>query len=354
MQTPFLAPSPAPTSPWKVFYILLVTLGAVVFINRQGLFNYWQQAHQQVLSFQVEAQAIPQWLQDGEAQLDAVLEKANQRTSDLAQYLFFAPAETIEVSRSEVPQPEKTAALVNPKSNATVDPQLLAARRQTDGRFELTTNDRVLLIGDSMMQGIAPFISRALRHDYGIDSLDISRQSTGLAYPNFFDWPGTVSKTLATGDYNTMIVFLGANDTWDMILDKRFEPFGSERWQNVYASRVNEILTTAAQHQVRVIWLGVPVMGRAKINKGVPILNAAYQAETQKIGAFSRFVPTAALLTDDLEHYSKFKTLPDRGQVAVRTEDGVHFTAPGQRILAQLVLDQFVLPEKTTATKATP
>lgn len=354
MNTSSLAPTSKPLSPWKVLYILFLTLGAVVFLNRQGLFNYWQQAHQQVLSFQVEAQAIPQWLQDGEAKLDTGLEKANQRTRDLAQYLFFSPAEPIEVSRGETPQPEKAAVASGPKSNTAIDPQLLAARRQTDGRYQLTSNDRVLLIGDSMMQGIAPFISRSLRHDYGIDSLDISRQSTGLAYPKFFDWPGTVSKTLASGDYSTMIVFLGANDTWDMILDKRFEPFGSERWQSVYASRVNEILTTAAQHQVRVIWLGVPVMGRAKINKGVPILNAAYQSEAQKLGAFSRFVPTAALLTDDLEHYSKFKTLPDRGQVAVRTEDGVHFTAPGQRLLAQLVLDQFVLPEKTTATKATP
>ena len=72
-----------------------------------------------------------------------------------------------------------------------------------------------------------------------------------------------------------LVVFLGANDTWDMIL-VQIRGFGTDRWQSNYLERVQNIVQTAHQQHVRVIWLGAPNMGRDKINRGVKVLNNLY------------------------------------------------------------------------------
>ena len=46
------------------------------------------------------------------------------------------------------------------------------------------------------MQGVAPFVQKHLKQEYGVQSVNLSKQSTGLSYPNFFDWPKTIEQTL--------------------------------------------------------------------------------------------------------------------------------------------------------------
>ncbi len=56
---------------------------------------------------------------------------------------------------------------------------------------------------------------------------------------------------------------------------------------------------------------------------------------------FARFVATDPTLTADGSSFTKFLDVPDRGNVMVRTDDGVHFTTQGHRLLANLTLTQF-------------
>jgi hypothetical protein len=67
-----------------------------------------------------------------------------------------------------------------------------------------------------MMQGVAPHVARALQNG-NVKSLDLSRQSTGLTYPGYFDWPTTIKNTISKERISVLVVFLGANDTWDMV-----------------------------------------------------------------------------------------------------------------------------------------
>ncbi|MGC6633391.1 DUF459 domain-containing protein, partial [Escherichia coli] len=74
----------------------------------------------------------------------------------------------------------------------------------------LSPKDKVLFAGDSMMQGVAPLLKRQLQTDYNISSIDLSKQSTGLAYPKFFNWPQTIANRLASDDsIKLLVVFLG-------------------------------------------------------------------------------------------------------------------------------------------------
>jgi len=49
------------------------------------------------------------------------------------------------------------------------------------------------------MQGVAPHVQKHLQQGYQIKSVNLSKQSTGLSYPGFFDWPKTIQETLASG-----------------------------------------------------------------------------------------------------------------------------------------------------------
>ncbi len=254
------------------------------------------------------------------------------------------------ISATDVPT--ATAKMVIPvdtkvnSETATADSQATAiADVMVDpaGPISLTPADQVLLIGDSLMQGVAPHVITSIKRKFGAQSVDLSRHSTGLTYPGFFNWPETVKSALTQQHYAAMIIFLGANDPWDMTISGKYIRFGSDKWKEIYSERVASILNMAAEHKTRVIWLGAPPMGREDLAHKVPVLNDIYSGEIAK-QPFARFIPTGPKLTTDGITFTKFIELPERGSVMVRTDDGVHFTAQGQRILAALTLDQFILP----------
>lgn len=230
-------------------------------------------------------------------------------------------------------------------------PEAIAAAQ---GPILLGTDDRILLVGDSLMQGLAPHLITNLKRKYKVESMDLSKHSTGLTYPAFFDWPATVEDAFELEDYTVVIVFLGANDPWDMTIHGRYIRFGSEPWAAVYRERVARIINTAATHRARLVWLGVPPLGREDLLGKAPTLNAIYAEEASKMPLFARFVATDPTLTADGSSFTKFLELPDRGSVMVRTDDGVHFTTQGHRLLANLTLTQFGAASDVAAPVAEP
>lgn len=213
------------------------------------------------------------------------------------------------------------------------------------GNIELEPQDRVLLIGDSLMQGLAPHLVARFKKKDQIQTVDMSRHSTGLTYPAFYNWPNAVKKAFSEQSYDVMIVFMGANDPWDMTVKGKYIRFASTRWNEIYSERVRTILQIASDHNTRVIWLSTPPMGRDDIKSKIPQLNALYKAEIEKFSATARFIDTAPVLTTDGVSYSRFIELPERGSVMLRTDDGIHFTTQGHRILSKLTLAQFRLPQ---------
>lgn len=213
------------------------------------------------------------------------------------------------------------------------------------GLIELEPQDRVLLIGDSLMQGLAPHLVARFKKKDQIQTVDMSRHSTGLTYPAFYNWPNAVKKAFSEQSFDVMIVFMGANDPWDMTVKGKYIRFASTRWNEIYSERVRTILQIANEHNTRVIWLSTPPMGRDDIKGKIPQLNALYKAEIAKFANNARFIETAPVLTTDGISYSRFIELPERGSVMLRTDDGIHFTTQGHRLLSKLTLAQFRLPQ---------
>lgn len=253
-------------------------------------------------------------------------------------------AETIAPVKPATQSPATTSTTVEnrPTPMPMADPGK-STLPEKDLPIELQAGDRVLLVGDSMMQGLGPHIVSSLSRNNAVQTVDLSRHSTGLAYPHYFDWPNTILQKLQSEKFALMMVFIGANDTWDIVIDGKYTSFGHPKWIDVYSSRVEKIILTAKAYNVRVLWLGAPPMGREKMVDRIPALNKIFSSAADKYPGVARYVDTAPTLTSDGKTFSKFIELPERGKVMVRADDGVHFTANGQRLLANLALSQLVL-----------
>ena len=354
---------------------LTLTAGLLVACKFEPLVQYWQQAHQTVLPVE-DVPRIPytpavqdalEMLGDtfhgitatGNARLVImgrvllagenalpVVEKPVQVVQTCPKPAQLATAPAHGVSRSSSAWASEMDAYVQTKA-----PGASSEEAEPRRGIEIKATERVLLAGDSMMQGVAPHLASMLRRQYGIESVDLSKQSTGLAYPSFFDWPATVRREFKTGHYKVLVMMLGANDTWDIIQKGRAVAFGSDSWKSAYSERVASILEAAQEHHVRVIWLGAPPMGREKMINRVPVLNEVYSREAAKHPGIAKFVPTGPVLSPDGNTFAKFLDLPRRGKVMVRSDDGVHFTSTGQRLLARLALAQFNLPQLAEDTQ---
>jgi uncharacterized protein len=192
---------------------------------------------------------------------------------------------------------------------------------------------KVLFAGDSMMQGVAPRVISQMRKDFpkGV-FVDASKPGTGLASKKYFDWPEKIRQESLKNDIQELVIFLGPNDPWDILEEKKRYAFPSESWKEKYRDRVDSVLDFARSQGIHVIWIGLPTMQDERINKGAKIENSIFQEEVQKY-KFD-YVATDDLLGSLDEPYTKYITDPKKGKLAVRQEDGVHFTHLGLRMIS--------------------
>ncbi|MBF7695368.1 SGNH/GDSL hydrolase family protein [Acinetobacter rathckeae] len=222
--------------------------------------------------------------------------------------------------------------------------QLLVAQAQQKAqddltqKFTLKANDQVFFAGDSMMQGVAPYVQKALLEQFQIKTVNLSKQSTGLAYPKLFDWPKTIKDTImANPQIKILVVFLGPNDPWDMPNPNggHYLKYESPEWEAVYRSRIAEIIQTANQQHVNVMWITPPNMRKPTLNKQMIYLSHVVADEVQKHKALS--LDSREILGSMNNIYSDY--FQDNGQaVKVRSADGIHFSPDGQKRIAHTIL----------------
>jgi hypothetical protein len=209
--------------------------------------------------------------------------------------------------------------------------------------------DSVLFVGDSLMQGVAPHVHASLYKHYAIRSLNLSRQSTGLAYPDFFDWPKRIKETFHEApEIKLMIVFLGPNDPWDFPhrKGKPYLKFKSEDWESVYRARIREVIEIARENGAKVFWLEVPCMRKKELDTSMSYLNRLFSEEVEKSGEL--FLPTGKILGCDEGQFSSFMNSNGKKKKS-RIDDGVHFTIAGQRKIADEILSLIHVTQEQAA-----
>ena len=207
--------------------------------------------------------------------------------------------------------------------------------------IRLGEGDRVLLIGDSMMQSLAPHIQRELLARHHIKSINRGKPSSGLRFPDYYNWPENLAAQLEENpDVRLIIVLLGANDPQDTpnpANPKHYMHFGTPEWEAYYRGEIRKILQTAAARGAQTLWIGPPLMKAPKYSKKITYLDQLIAEEVEN--AQQHYQNTNRLFAKADGSYTAF--LPDeRGKpVAVRKGDGIHFTGPGEKILTQRILE---------------
>jgi hypothetical protein len=111
--------------------------------------------------------------------------------------------------------------------------------------------------------------------------------------------------------------------------------FRSEKWGELYARRVDEMIGVLKAKGVPVLWVGLPSVRGTRATSEMVYLNDLYRGRAEKAGI--TYVDVWDGFVDDNGNYSNYG--PDfEGQTRrLRSGDGAHFTRAGARKLAHYV-----------------
>ncbi|SDQ34530.1 hypothetical protein SAMN05216487_1278 [Pseudomonas sp. UC 17F4] len=356
----------------KAFYAVVITTLLLFWLNQDSISLYCQQKYHQSCELPVLGQS-PAWRMGGnlthtlgdarDSFIDSLEKRSEQvlvakvETNDTVELPAPIPVVPVHLDKPPVPAhpvPVKVATTSAPVPATVATPvpqpaaQVAQAPLQAGTVVSLAAGDEVFLVGDSLMQGVAPHLANSLRKRYQIKSVNLSKQSTGLAYPGFFNWPQTVAKTLESEpNIRLMVIFLGPNDPWDMPQGKGkpFLRFKSPEWEVTYRQRIDSILDQAREHNVQVIWVGPPNMQKPKLSTAMAYLSGLYEQQT---GLYQQhYVSANPVLGYNDDSFSYTLQNAQGKRIKTRVDDGIHFTTTGQKLISERILSLIAFPGLT-------
>ena len=207
----------------------------------------------------------------------------------------------------------------------------------------------VLIVGDSDAGTFAPYLEGLLDETGLVDVQLDYVVSSGLARPDFHDWPAHLRDTLSTSDPDIIIVTFGGNDAQGLsepcpngagtcqlsvVVGQATESNKAE-WTAEYERRVDEVMDIMlSDPDRRVIWVGIPNAEDPAFTERLRIQDQAVRQALQDypdavfVDTWDRFNGRnggiAELIVDPRDGRAK----------PVRQSDGFHLNEDGAEILA--------------------
>jgi uncharacterized protein len=209
---------------------------------------------------------------------------------------------------------------------------------------------RVVVVGDSLAQGIGTFAERVFRPNL-VNVFREGQISTGLSREDYFDWPSRMRYIVHRARPDLTIVMLGENDGQSLVdpNGNTVAQIGTSDFPSAYEDRVREFARIATSEGGHVIWIGLPQPRDTRRWDFIGRQNAAFAqvaAELPNVSYFDTWSTFAAPDGGYTAYYRDGKHI-----TLVRADDGVHFNADGYTILMRLVAgfagEQFQLDPRT-------
>ena len=196
---------------------------------------------------------------------------------------------------------------------------------------------RVLAVGDSVGEDLATGLARALSGRKSFALYADARQSTGLARPDYFDWPYQVAMDLGNFRPDVVVAAFGANDGQSFLAGGRAVRLGTPEWRRIYRQRAGRIMAEVTASGRPVIWVGMPPMAGRGLSRNMLMIDGLVRAEARQ-HAGVLYVDSWELFSGPGGGYSAYLPNTSGDQELVRTSDGIHLTAAGLDRMAAEVM----------------
>ncbi|MBT8239841.1 MAG: DUF459 domain-containing protein [Acidimicrobiia bacterium] len=229
------------------------------------------------------------------------------------------------------PQPAET----EPLPPTTPEPPVPSLRA-------ITQDDplRIWLGGDSLGQYMAAHIAYRIAPPERTE-IDIDYHiSTGLARPDYFDWPARLSEVISQDSPPEALVYMvGGNDDQAMRLQSVVLDVSTPEWLEEYRRRVGLVMDVTAYADTRLIWVLLPPMEKQR-REGISNQINEIVTSQAELRPWVSVLPIDDLLLNDKGEYSRFVDDPNGEQQLARQPDGVHITEIGSRWVADRLWDE--------------
>jgi len=270
-----------------------------------------------------------------------ILTSSNQKEVAELWFLFVAVIiSVIGVFRIKIPA--KPAEIITPlgEFQPTVPVTVVEDQEPTETPVVKKKLASILILGDSMIvEGFGPRLTNDLSVFVDLKVVRRGKYSTGLNRIDVFDWYKNSKELILEFKPEVLVVMFGANDSQN-ILDKQGNPFGlgDSEWDGVYLQRVSDYMILISPMVEKIYWVGQPAAREMVFSLRLKHLNQMYEDTAGKFPNI-RFVSTWERFTKE----GKYQVLvADEEGVSkrVKTDDGIHMTDHGSKIMSQLVIEQ--------------
>ncbi len=260
-------------------------------------------------------------------------------TDDPSAPVAAAPASPAAETSKPAPTPAAESTLA--KATPTPEPAAEAEPEAPPAPAVPAGPRKVLILGDSLAAtGFGALLERKLDAHPEIECFRKGKSASGLARPDFFDWPAEAKKQIEARSPDLVVVIMGGNDGQDMTPPKKKGkrvPWADEdAWKTDYRARVDAFLDDIDDDTRKVVWLGLPTMGLRSLETKLEVIRAIQKDAVVARG--ETYVDTAPMVTDASgELLANAKVGSSRKPQAIRAEDRIHFTMAGSEYFADRV-----------------
>lgn len=194
---------------------------------------------------------------------------------------------------------------------------------------------RVLVLGDSLADGIWAGLYWESRRSGRFEALRFAKNGTGLSRADYYNWEEKALELTDSKKPDAVVMMVGINDRQALYATenrKRYR-FRSEEWLKRYTARTEAIMRHVNDKGIPLFWIGLPIMRDQNMRKDAEYFNGIYKQSAAKFSNVF-YVPLWNVTLDENGQYSSYRR-DDSGQVKkFRASDGVHFTMSGYSFLA--------------------
>jgi hypothetical protein len=249
-----------------------------------------------------------------------------------------AQAAAVPESTTTVPPTTTTTTFPFPRVNDVSDPPVFGLRATPVRVVTEAAPLTIWTIGDSTASSNGQLLESDIASNPLMQARTISKSSTGLTRPDYYDWNAALPVYLAEGHPDAAVISFGANDA-QPIQTNGVGPYfevGSPEWTTEYTRRAQAFVGQLTAVGTRVYLTGQPVMRDPGFSERMGVIDKVYRAVAAADPGVE-YIDANTFLSDPAGGYTDSLPAANETRVQVRQSDGIHLSLEGARWLARIM-----------------